>query len=78
MKIALYQKTRYGKFYVSDFKSNIEYTTTNALHLATVFDTEKNKDDIFYMTKTFGHDFKIEKVTDFNVTKSQELNRVYI
>ena len=73
MKVALYRKTRYGKYYIANYKSNIEYDMISALHEATQFDTVTQKDEIDYLKNTFGFDFKVEKIE-----QSKALNRVYI
>lgn len=77
-QIVLYQKNKFGKFYICDFVSNIDFTHTNAFHLATVFDKQKNKDDIEYLTKTFGFDYKVEKFTNEKFEQSKSLNRIYL
>jgi len=77
-QIVLYRKNKFGKFYICDFVSNIEFSNTNAFHLATVFNREKNKDDIDYLTKTFGFDYKIERFTNEKMEQSKNLNRFYL
>lgn len=78
MKIVLYSKNKFGKFYICDYKSNIEFTHTNALHLATVFDTITQRDEIYYLKNTFGFNYKSEKVTSEKIEQSKNLNRVYL
>ena len=78
MKVFLYRQSRYGKYYITDYKSNIEYTHTNAVHLATEFDTTTQSDEIFYLKNTFGFDYKSEKVNIQKIETSKSLNRVYI
>ena len=78
MKVFLYRKSRYGKYYITDYKNNIDFTHTNAIHLATAFDTTTQKDEIDYLKNTFGFDYKSEKVNDQKIQTSKALNRVYI
>jgi len=78
MKIVLYNKNKFGKFYICDYKSNIEFTHTNAIHLATVFDTQTQKDEIDYLKNTFGFDYKVEKLNSQKIESSKSLNRVYV
>jgi len=78
MKVFLYRQSRYGKYYITDYKSNIDFTHTNAIHLATEFDTTTQKDEIDYLKNTFGFDYKSERVNDQKIQTSKALNRVYI
>lgn len=78
MKIVLYRKNMYSTHYITDYKSNIEYAHTNAIHLATVFDTVTQKDEIHYLKNTFGFDYKAKKVDEVLINQSKSLNRVFI
>lgn len=76
MKVVLYAKTLYGKYYLTDYESNIEFTTSSAYHQATIFDTSTQKDEIQYMKDV--HGFKTSKFSEVDHVASQNLNRVYI
>jgi len=78
MKIVLYRKSKYTTYYITDYQSNIEYTHTSAIHLATVFDTVEQKDEIYYLKNTFGFDYKAKKVDEVLINQSKSLNRVLI
>ena len=78
MKIVLYRKMAYSNYYITDYKSNIDYTHTNAIHLATIFDTVKDKNEINYLKNTFGFDYKAKKINDDLLKQSKDLNRIYL
>lgn len=78
MKVVLYTKNKFGKFYISDYESNIKFTHATAYHMATVFDTVSQKDDIEYLKNTFGFQYKSSKFSDIDFEASKRLNRVYI
>ena len=78
MKVVLYQKTRYGKHYIVDYKSNIDYTHTTAYHLAHVFDTVEQRDEIDYLKNTFGFQYSASKFSEETYNTSKMLNRVYV
>ena len=78
MKITLYRKNTYTTLYITDYKSNIEYTHTSAIHLATIFDTVTQKDEIDYLKNTFGFGYKAKKVDEDLINQSKKINRVFI
>jgi hypothetical protein len=78
MKVVLFQKNKYGKYFISDYESNIEFTHTTAYHMATVFDTVSQKDEIKYLKNTFGFQYKSSKFSDIDFEASKSLNRVYV
>jgi hypothetical protein len=78
MKIVLYRKNKFGIFYITDYVSNIKYTHTSAYHLATVFNTLAQKDEIDYLKNTFGFDYKASKFDVVVFEQSKNLQRIYI
>lgn len=78
MKVVLYRKNKYYKAYITDYKSNIEFTHTSAYHEATIFDTVTQKNEIDYLKNNFGFDYKASKFNEQDFMVSKNMNRVYI
>lgn len=62
MKIALRRKTMFGDYFITDYKSDIDYTLTAKKEKATIFDTVEDKNDIERLTNSFGFDFKKTRI----------------
>lgn len=60
MKVVLYQKNKFGNWYVADFVSDIEYNVSKYIENATIFDTKEQKDEIGKMQ--YRHDLTKKKV----------------